>query len=357
MTAARATQYAARMKYLGSLLPLLLLGVLVAGCGGGSSAVKPTSDDVAVVDGTHVTQAMFAAALAEERASLKDQGQTVPTAGSTGYAALKTAVVNLLVQQAELGLEAKKLGITATPAEVAKQLTQLKKSQFGGSEKAYEAGIKQQGFTDAMVRGFLQENVLESKLFKAVTKGATASKSDIDAYYAANLAQYQTPASRAVQEILVKKNKKLADQIYSQLQGGASFAALAKKYSQDPGSKDKGGNFTATKGSDVPEFDAAVFSPGAKTGVLLKPVDTKQYGWFVIKPVAPITAAKTTPEAKAEASIKKQLESQKQQTVASNWAKTMAKSYCSGGKISYQTGYAPSPDPCATLETPDQTTT
>ena len=84
---------------------------------------------------------------------------------------------------------------------------------------------------------------------------------------------------------------------------------------------------------------------------------TKQYGWFVIKPVAAITPAKTTPEAKAAASIKTQLESQKQQQVAADWAKNMAKSYCSGGKIVYQTGYAPATDPCATLKTPDQTTT
>ena len=94
------------------------------------------------------------------------------------------------------------------------------------------------------------------------------------AYYAANQAQFQKPATRAVQEILVGKNKQaLASQIYSQVQGGADFAALAKKYSQDPGSKDKGGNYTATKGSDVPEFDAAVFDPKAKTGVLIKPVE------------------------------------------------------------------------------------
>ncbi len=345
------------MKYLRTLLPLVLFGVLVAGCGGGSSSAKLGADDVAVVSGDHLTQAMFAAALAEERASLKDQGQAVPTAGSTGYAALKSGVVNLLVEQAELAIAAKKDGITVSQAEVAKQLAQLKKTQFGGSEKTYLAGIKQQGFTDQMVRGYLRENVLESKLFKKITKGATATKADIDAYYAQNLNQYQTPATRAVQEILVKNNEKLANQIYTELQGGASFATLAKKYSKDPGSADKGGNFTAKQGSDVPEFDAAVFAPTAKTGVLLKPVKTKQYGWFVIKPIAAITPAKTTPEAKAAASIKSQLESQKQQQVAADWAKSLAKSYCSGGKITYQTGYAPATDPCATLKTPDQTTT
>ncbi len=161
-----------------------------------------------------------------------------------------------------------------------------------------------------------------------------------------------------MQEILVGKNKAaLANQIYKQLQGGADFAALAKKYSQDPGSKDKGGKFTATKGSDVPEFDTAVFSTGAKTGVLLKPVNTSQYGWFVIKPTADITPAKTTSESKARAAIQKQLESQSQQQLASTWMQKVVKTYCSGGKVDYQSGYTPSPDPCATLSTSDQTTT
>ena len=40
----------------------------------------------------------------------------------------------------------------------------------------------------------------------------------------------------------------------------------------------------------MPEFDAAVFAPTAKTGVLLKPVNTAQYGWFVIEPLAAIDA-------------------------------------------------------------------
>ena len=118
------------------------------------------------------------------------------------------------------------------------------------------------------------------------------TKEAIDAYYAANLSQYKKPATRAVQEILVGKNKQsLANQIYQQLEGGADFAALAKKYSQDPGSKDKGGNFTATQGADVPEFDKAVFAATAKTNELLKPVNTAQYGWFVIKPTGDIKPA------------------------------------------------------------------
>src|SRR5438270_842949 len=125
--------------------------------------------------------------------------------------------------------------------------------------------------------------------------GGTAK---LNACYVAHKRQY--PPTRDVEEILVGKNKEaLAQSIYSRVKGGADFAKLAKQYSQDPGSKNIGGKYTAKQGQDVPEFDAAVFS-AAKTGTLLAPVDTKQYGWLVIKLLGD---AKPTPEAQVAPTI------------------------------------------------------
>jgi parvulin-like peptidyl-prolyl isomerase len=348
------------MKSLRLLIPIPLVALMVAlaGCGGGGGASKLDSSDVAVVASEHVTQSMYAAALAEAKASLAAQGQAMPAPGSTGYAQVKSNVVDVLVQRAELALEAQKLGVTVSDAAIQKKLDAIKKKYYAGSNAKYLAGLKQQGFTDAQFRGVVREQLLETKLYAAITKNAATTKQAIDAYYAANLTQYQKPATRAVQEILVGKNKEqLANQIYAQLKGGADFAALAKKYSQDPGSKNQGGKFTATQGSDVPEFDKAVFATTAKTNELLKPVNTAQYGWFVIKPTANIKAANTTPESKARSSIEKTLQTQQKQKVASAWMQQVVKNYCSGSKIAYQTGYTPSPDPCATLSSSDQTTT
>ena len=344
------------MKSLRHLLPLLLLCLLFAGCG--SSSVKVSSGDVAKVGSQPVTIADYQAALAQAQASAKAQGQTLPAPGSASYASFRASVVDELVRQAELTAEAQKLGVSVTPAEVDKQLNALKKKTFGGSEKAYQAALKQQNVTDADIRQYIEQTLLDQKIFSAVTKATTVSPSAIAAYYAANAGQYQQAASRPVEEILVGKNKQgLANQIYSQLSRGASFAALAKRYSQDPGSKDKGGKFTATQGSDVPQFDAAVFAPTAKTGVLLKPVNTSQYGWFVIEPLAAVTPAKMTSESAAASAIRKQLLTTKDQQVATVWMTGIEKSYCSGGKIAYGSGYTPSPDPCTTLNSPNPTTT
>ncbi len=339
------------------LFPLFLVALLFAGCGGGSSSPKVAADDIAVVDTQQITQAQFRVALAEQAASLKDNGQSVPAAGSAAYASFRSSVVSSLVQEAELALQAAKLGITVKPSEVAVKMVELKKQCCKGSEKKYQEGLKAQGYTDAELRQTVAQRLLEQKLYNAVTKSAKATAAEVAVYYAQNITQYQQAASRKVEEILVGKNKAaLANQIYSQLKGGANFAAFAKKYSQDPGSKNIGGKFTATNGSDVPEFDKAVFAASAKTGVLLHPVKTAQYGWFVIEPLAEITPSKVTPEKKAAPAIRTQLDSTKQAAAAQAWLTTVQKGYC-GGKIAYQTGYEPSPDPCAALAAPNPTTT
>jgi parvulin-like peptidyl-prolyl isomerase len=346
------------MKLLRLLSPILVVALLVAGCGGGGSSAKVTADDIAVVDTQHITQTDFNTALAEQKAQLLDSGQTVPGAGTSQYTSMRDSIVSSLVQQAIFGLQAGKLGITVKPSEVDQKMVALKKQCCKGDEKKYEKTLKQQHYTDAELRHDIGERLLEQKLYNKVTKTAKATAAEIAAYYAQNISQYQTPETRKVEEILVGKNKEaLANKIYSQVKGGANFGKLAKQYSQDPGSKNSGGLFTATKGSDVPEFDAAVFAPTAKTNALLKPVNTSQYGWFVIEPLADIVPAKTTPEKKAAATIRTQLDSTKQQAAAQTWLTNVEKGYCSGGKISYQTGYKPANDLCSALKSPNKTTT
>src|SRR4051812_5286195 len=74
--------------------------------------------------------------------------------------------------------------------------------------------------------------------------------------------------------------RKFANSIYPQITA-ANFAAMAKKYSGDPGSKDRGGSYGLfDRNSMVPEFSNA--TAAVKPGEITKPVET-QFGIHVIQ--------------------------------------------------------------------------
>jgi parvulin-like peptidyl-prolyl isomerase len=77
------------------------------------------------------------------------------------------------------------------------------------------------------------------------------------------------------------EKQKLARSLKDRAEKGEDFAKLVKQYSDDPGSKDKGGEYTFAKDHEmVPEFEAAAFS--LKVNQISDPVETK-YGFHVIK--------------------------------------------------------------------------
>jgi len=321
------------MRYLTITVLLAALVAVLAGCGGGGGSVP--GDAVAQVNGQAITQAQFTALLDQAKKSYQSQHKTWPAAGTSAYDALKTQAVAYLVQRNEFQQEADKLGVKVTDADVEKRLKQIKKQYFGNSESRYQKQLKQQGLTDQQVRDDLRAQLVQEKIFNKVTGNVKVTDSDVQKYYDQHKSQYGTPEQRDVAHILVK-SKSLADKLYTQVTSGGNFAALAKKYSQDPGSKNQGGKLTISKGQTVANFDLMAFD--LKTGAISHPVKT-QFGYHIIKALGPIKPATTTPFSKVKASIKQQLLQQKRNDAMTTWSSKLKKDF--DGKIKYQTGYAP----------------
>jgi parvulin-like peptidyl-prolyl isomerase len=341
------------------LLLLLLLPAALAltACGGSGGSSSFNANDIAVVGSTHIPKSMFDELMSEAQANYKLQGQAWPKAGSTQYATIKSQAVAFLVQQAETEAEAKKLGITVSTTDIQDQLKSIKSQCCGGDEKKYQSELKKQGLTDQEVRDNARAIVYSRKLADKITAGTSVTPSAIQQYYLQHQSEFQKPASRPLRYILVGKNKSaLAETLYKQLTGAgkATWCTLAKKYSQDPSSKNTCGTATFSKGQTVPEFDKLAFS--LPTNKVAK-VNSKQYGWFVLEPTANVTPAKTTPVAQATASIKQTLLQTKKQAAITAWTQKTTKSYCKG-QISYQPGYAPiaAQDPCQQQSTTTVTT-
>jgi peptidyl-prolyl cis-trans isomerase D len=111
---------------------------------------------------------------------------------------------------------------------------------------------------------------------------------DIERYYNNNLAQYQTPEQVRASHILFKTDgkdeatvRKQAEAALAQIKGGADFAELAKKLSEDDASKANGGDVDFfSRGRMVPEFENAAFA--MQTGQTSEIVKS-QFGFHIIR--------------------------------------------------------------------------
>jgi parvulin-like peptidyl-prolyl isomerase len=335
------------------LLLLALVAALAAGCGGSSGPKSVPSDDVALVGSEPISKAEFNQLLDQAKKTFTAQKRPFPKPGSSQFKALQDQALSFLVQRAEFDQKAKDLGVRVSDKQVDARLAQIKKQYFGGSEKRYQAQLKQQGLSEQQVREDIRAQLVSEGIFNKVTGSAKVSDKDIAAYYAAHRSQYGQPESRVVRHILVKSRGQ-AEQLYAQLRAdhGATFAALAKKFSKDPGSAAQGGKLTVSKGQTVPPFDKVAFS--LKTGEISAPVHT-QYGWHIIQALSAVKPAKQTPLKDVKDSIKQQLLQQKKNDAMTSWVNETKKEFCSG-KLSYQIGYKPLTDPCATVTGSTSTT-
>jgi len=122
----------------------------------------------------------------------------------------------------------------------------------------------------------------------ALRAKVTVSPADLTKAYNDNIQQYTTPEQVRASHILLKTEgkdeaavKAKADEILKEAKGGADFAELAKKYSEDDSNAKNGGDLDYFgRGRMVPEFDTAAF--GMEVGQISDPVKT-QFGYHIIK--------------------------------------------------------------------------
>ena len=123
----------------------------------------------------------------------------------------------------------------------------------------------------------LRDQALQTKVVGQINP----TDDQLKAYFSKNIDRYKTPEQIRASHILVK-DKATAEKILAQLKNGADFAALAKKYSQDPGTKDKGGDLGwFSRGQMVKEFADAAFALkniGDISGIV-----KTSYGYHIIK--------------------------------------------------------------------------
>src|SRR5947209_7044920 len=194
--------------------------------------------------------------------------------------------------------------VLVTPDEVKRQFDeQNKKVKFDYAVVSPADLMKKINPTDAELRAYFDKNkarfansIPEQRKAAYVVIDAskvpvTISEDDYKRAYSERQALFKEKEQVDVRHILVKtepnaseaekqKAKQKALDIEKQLKAGAKFEDLAKKYSEDPGSKDSGGLYKGVvRNQMVPAFDKVAFS--LKPGEISDPVQT-DFGYHII---------------------------------------------------------------------------
>jgi foldase protein PrsA len=317
------------------VLALVAVAALVA-CGSTKKNDVPAGA-VAIVGNEPIPRSELNSVMAQAKAYYQANKKTFPAVGSKSYQSLQDSVVTNLVQQSAYAQQGTKMGIKVTSAEIDSSLKQVIKQKFNGSQKKFQARVAQLKLTEAQVKEQTRKNLIGEKVLAELSQGVTVSQSEIKDYYNSHKSLYQVSESRAVSHILLKTKAK-AESIYRQLQGGANFAKLAKKYSVDSGSKTNGGKLgSIEKKNLVKPFGNVLFST-LKTGTFSKPVKTS-FGWHIILPTGPIVKAHLKPLSEVSTTIRQTLLSPKQSAAVTAWVKKAQK--WAADNTNYASGFAP----------------
>ncbi len=330
-------------KLLTYIFIFVLAGIFVVAWGPGSKGCtmgKPEAeaDVAATVNGKDIPVREFSQAYSNELANFRAQGMTADLARQFG---LPRQVIDRLVNFELLAQAAEARGISASDDEVLDQLKknpnfqkegkfdhdrykEVLRDYFRQSDVLFEADLRRRMAAAKMLDlvesgAVVSEDEVKARYLKdgnkakatfvrfsgpmfaakiakpkdaEVTAWAKEHEKDIADYYAANKLSYEQPERVRVRQIVIRATRDDGDEkradarkkiegLKTELTAGKDFAELAKQFSDDVETKDKGGDLGLVERMSLPPTLAtAAFS--LNIGQVSEPIETP-LGWHLVK--------------------------------------------------------------------------
>lgn len=267
-----------RIHYLMLVLITVLAVSLLAGC-------QEDNQEQAIgeVNGEAITQKQFDQHYRMVLSYYQQQyGEVDEEKDQELVANLRDSSFQDLVVQKLILQESERRGIEADLEQVEQDLEAIRTQRNQLEENGYQKFLDENGFDDEFLKQEWITQNLYVQLRNEVTGDVKVTEEEAQVYYEENEAVFQHPAGKEIFHILVENQEK-ASEVLTQLNQGASFAELAAQYSNDPGSKARGGDVGVVNEDTnfVEPFKKAALelSPGA---LLTTPVES-EFGFHIIK--------------------------------------------------------------------------
>ena len=235
------------------------------------------------------------------------------------FTSLSSQVMDFLIRSYWYQAQATAAHVKVTDAQVQQQYQTDKQQQFP-SASSFQTFLSETGQTVNDILYRVRVNLIYSNLLKQHATNVTAA--EIQAYYNLHKSQFGTPEKRDMRIVLAPTLAQ-AQAAKAALASGQDWNTVAKKYSIDPTTKNKGGQLTGVSyGQEDAALNSAAFS--APQGKLLGPVKGQLANGYYVFDVNKITPGNQQSLAKATPQIQQTLTSQAQ-TNAQNAVDNAAK--------------------------------
>ncbi len=261
---------------------------------GPSGGPPETVDRVVAVVGDSV---VLESEVKEDMLRRQMQDSTVADTTQLRNEILQQRIDDLVLLQAAAA-DSTQVGPTQVQQAVDRDVAQRLQQNFGGSQSRMDAALAQQGMTTTEFRSLLSrqyERTLTIQQYMSkiqqTHEAPTVTEEEIDTFFTSHADQLgEKPATVTFRQVVLAPQasdsarsaafRKAAD-VLAQIRNGADFAQLAKRYSDDPGTRDRGGDLGwFRRGQMVREFEDAAFAlpAGGVSGIVETP-----YGFHIIK--------------------------------------------------------------------------
>ncbi len=247
------------------------------------------SEIIAKGKGLEIKRGQLDDAVVSVRATAAARGQEIPGEH------LRLIEQQLLDRLIQIQL----LNNRATAADKAKgeELTEKRLQDIktrAGSEEALNRQLKAVSLTPEQLRKQMREELIAQTVLERELN-VNVTDTEVKKFYDDNPSKFEQPEMVRASHILIgtrdaggkemtdeekKAKHKQAEDLLKRARAGEDFAKLAKEYSDDPGSKDKGGEYTFPRGQMVPAFEAAAFTLQTNQ---VSDIVTTQFGYHIIK--------------------------------------------------------------------------
>jgi len=249
-------------------------------------------------------------------------------------AKLKRDVLNSMIDRQLVRQKITELKITISEEEINQSIEEIKR-QNKMTQEALVAALLAQKITYDQYKAQMKEQLERLRLMGQEVKAKIqVTEREIQEYYDTNLALYSEDATFRARHIFFKVNKKASNEEIKKIMSRAvevaheatsssDFAAMAKKYSDDPGAAKDGGDLgTFKKGEMIPEIESAVIAmkPGEISDIVITPA-----GFHIIK-LEEKSEGKPKPLQTVKASINEAVYMKKSEERFKQWAEELRKS-------------------------------